>query len=233
MWRLLCGFGVLWCVTSAWAASPQRITATYDLYRGEMLIAVVEEQFEREGDGYRLSSVARPVGLLAMFRPETIQTNSSGQVTAQGLRPLTFHYVREKDAARSSSALFDWQKGSVVVTLGAAQQTLTLPIGAQDRLSGMYQFMFQPVRAGTSVTFPLLNGVSMNSQRYVVAAGEQCALAPSNPATWYLDNQSKPGESRTEIWLLRQSPVLPCKIRMTEGNGTVFVQQLRRLVVVP
>lgn len=219
--------------TLVWADSPTKVTAVYDLYRGELHLAEVTEHYQRQGATYQLRSVAKPVGVLALFRPETITTTSQGRVTPQGLRPQHHAYTRSRETARNSQAEFDWGKGEVTVSNAATQRTLPLSAGTQDRLSGMYQFMFVTLRAGQAVSFPLVNGLTLNQQHYAVSQGDACPLGPEALATWYLDNEAKPGESRTEIWLSKKQHALPCKIRMTEASGEQYVQQLRSLVVEP
>lgn len=229
-------WGMLLCCGLAapvWADTPSRVLVVYDVYKHAVHLAEVEERYVRQGNGYQLNSVARPVGFVAMWRPEKIFTRSSGRVGAHGLQPVSFEYEREKDPVRSSRAEFNWATAEVTLSRQATRKVLALPDGAQDRLSSIYQFMFLALRAKQEVTFPLVNGLSLNMQRYVVVEGETLDCGGEKMPTWYLDNQPKPGETHAEIWLRQRAPSLPCKLQITEANGEQLVQKLRLLVVEP
>lgn len=218
----------------AFAAPPEHILATYDVFKSGMQIAQLEESYTRDPQGgYQLSSTARPVGLLAAFRPEKIFIRSNGRVTQQGLQPLTFDYEREKEAARSSRAEFDWTRNELTLIRQSIRNVVPLPVGAQDRLSAMYQFMFLNLKHKTTLDFPLTNGNTLNQQHYVLIQGEELTTPAGKFPTLYLDNQSKAGESRTEIWLATLQHNLPCKMRITDANGDEITQILNKVVIEP
>ncbi|MDD2775312.1 MAG: DUF3108 domain-containing protein [Gallionella sp.] len=218
----------------AFAAPPSHIIATYDVAKSGMQVAQLEENYTRNSDGsYQLVSTARPVGMLAMFKPEKIIIRSSGRITQQGLQPLTFDYEREKDPARSSRAEFNWENGEVALIRQATRNVVALPDGTQDRLSAMYQFIFLNLKHQSTLDFSLTNGNSLSQQHYAIAAGDMITTPAGKFKTLYLDNQSKAGESRTEIWLATQQHQLPCKMRITDANGDELIQVLSKLVIEP
>jgi hypothetical protein len=219
---------------AAFAAPPSQILAHYDVFKGNLQVAQIEENYTRNANGtYQLTSTARPVGLLSLFKPEKIFARSSGRVTQRGLQPLTFDYEREKDPARSSRAEFNWDRAEVNLIRQATHNVLALPDGTQDRLSVMYQFMFLNLNNKNALDFPLTNGNSLTQQHYAIATGEVLTTPAGKFSTLYLDNQSKPGESRTEIWLAPQQYNLACKVRITEGSGAQLFQVLNKLVIQP
>ncbi len=227
------GVGVL-LTHLAFAAPPSHILATYEVSKSGMQVAQLEESYTRSPDGtYQLTSTARPVGLLAMFKPEKIIMRSSGRITQQGLQPLIFEYEREKDPARSSRAEFNWDRGEVTLFRQATHNVQPLSDGTQDRLSVMYQFIFLNLKYPATLDFPLTNGNSLTQQHYAIAAGEMLTTPAGKFKTLYLDNQSKAGESRTEIWLATQQHHLPCKMRITDANGDELIQVLSKLAIEP
>lgn len=234
MWRIAlmgCLYGL---ALPVWADTPTRIVAVYDVFKSGLRVAEVEEQYVRQGENYQLSSTARPVGLIALVKPEKIFTRSTGRVGAQGLQPVSAEYEREKDPARSSHAEFNWAKKEVVLSQQTTRKVLDLLEGTQDRLSSTYQFVFLALRAKQAVSFPLVNGLSLSSQHYLVAVGDALDCGAGKPvASWYLDNQSKSGETHAEIWLRQYPPLLACKMRITDANGEQLEKQLRELVVEP
>jgi hypothetical protein len=229
-------FLLLCCLLSnfVWAAQPSKIEASYDVFKESLQVAVVDDVFIRNSDGtYQLTSTVRPVGIVAVFKPEKIFIRSAGRITPHGLQPLTFDYERENAPARSSRAEFAWERAEVALIRQGARNVVALLDGTQDRLSELYQFMFVKLPVNTTLDFSLTNGNSLSQRSYAVATGEQLTTAAGKFDTLYLDNASKSGESRTEIWLSTQPYHLLCKMRVTESNGDQIVQTLSKVVIQP
>ena len=71
----------------AFAAWPSSVQASYDVYKGSIRIAQIDETYTRNKDRYTLSSTTRAVGLLAILKPGKILITSSGLVSSKGLQP--------------------------------------------------------------------------------------------------------------------------------------------------
>ena len=214
---------------SASAAPPGNVQASYDIYKSGIKIGQIEETYVRDNGRYTLSSTTTPVGLLAVFKPEKVFVDSSGLVGKQGLQPLRFHHRRERDASRESGAEFDWGAKQLTLIQQSQRTVSTLPDGTQDRLSAMYQFMFLPLKSGKALDFPMTNGSKLDSYHYAVTSGQKLKTPAGEFNTLYLDSQAKTGENRTEIWLATQRNNLPCKMIITETNGSQLIQVLSKL----
>lgn len=223
-WLALCA------AVPAHAAAPSSVQVTYDIYKDGLKIGEIEEVYTRDKDRYTLSSTTTPVGILALFKPEKVFVTSSGLVGKQGLQPLRFSHRRERDTSKDSDAEFDWSNGKLTQIQQAQRNVVDLPAGTQDRLSAMYQFMFLPDSA-RSVDFPMTNGIKLNDYHYTVSRGDKLKLPAGEFATLYLDDQAKPGERHTEIWLATRLHNLPCKMVITEGNGDQLTQELSKLQI--
>ena len=68
---------VLCPLSSVYAAPPNRISATYDIYKGSMKVGRIEENFVRDNNRYTLTSNTKAVGWLAIFAPGKISRSSS------------------------------------------------------------------------------------------------------------------------------------------------------------
>lgn len=226
-WLMLCA------ASSAFAAVPGSVQASYDVYKDGLKVGEIEENYTRNEDHYTLSSVTTPVGLLAVFKPEKIFVGSSGVIGKQGLRPLTFSHRRERDSNRDSHAEFDWKAKQLTLIHQEQRVAVALPDGTQDRLSAMYQFMFLSLQTQTTLDFFMTNGNKLNSYHYAVSRGEQLNTPAGEFRTLYLDSQAKAGETRTEIWLATRHNYLPCKMVITDANGEQLTQILSRLQIKP
>ncbi len=226
-------FAALWiCAASqAYAASPNSVSATYDVYKGNLRIGQIEETYTRDNERYSLSSTTRAVGLLAIFNPGKIIISSIGLVGARGLQPHRFSDQRERHESRNRQALLDWDTKRLTLIQQAQRTTVALPDGTQDRLSAMYQFMFLSLQAGTTLDFPMTNGDKLDDYHYVILRGETLKTPVGEFDTLYLDSQAKKGENRTEIWLATQQYNLPCKMTITDSDGDQLTQVLSKLEI--
>ena len=225
-WLMLCA------AVPAFAAPPDSVQATYDVYKNGLRVEI-RETYTRNKDRYTLSSVWTPVGLLAMLKPEKIFIDSSGLVGKQGLQPLILNHRRELDVSKNSRAEFDWDSKQLTLLHQAQRTVVTLPSGTQDRLSVMYQFMFLPLQNADTLEFPMTNGSKLDNYHYAVTHDQTIKVPAGEFKAIYLDSQAKPGESRTEIWLATQHHNLPCKMIVTEANGDKFTQVLNKLATRP
>ncbi|MGB7651423.1 MAG: DUF3108 domain-containing protein [Gallionella sp.] len=228
---------LLCCTNLAIAAEtttlPSRVQATYLVYKGSMSIAQIDEVFSRDEQHYQLTSTVKPLGLLAFFRPGRVHINSHGLITEQGLQPLLFEDVRDADTAKNSRAEFDWTKQLLTLINAAQKREEALPLGTQDRLSAMYQFMFLHLTVDSNLDFAMTNGNKLDDYHYRVATGGVLVSAAGKFNTLYLDSQAKAGESRTQIWLAKEQHFLPCKVIVTDGDGDQLKQVLQSISVTP
>ena len=225
-WILLSGILPMIAMPAVAAGGPSRVQASYDLIKDGIKAATVTETYTRTRDNYRIESVTKAVGLLAVFKPETIRLVSEGTVTAKGLRPLTFSSKRTLDAERNTSADFDWEAVSVTLNDRDGKHTLPLQAGTQDRLSAMYQFMFEPLKHATALDFYMTNGSKVDIYNYRVTHGQRETVALGAFKAVYLVNQSHAEESRTEIWLAAEHANFPYKMVITDPDGGKLTQVL-------
>lgn len=212
---------------------PARIEADYDVFKDDIHVATISETYTRTQNRYRIESVSRAVGLLALFKPETIRVTSEGTLTAKGLRPDTFATQRKLDSDRNASADFDWPGGRITLDDRAGKRTLPLPAGTQDRLSAMYQFMFLTLKNASALDFYMTNGNKVDIYNYLVSPGQSVTVPLGTFSTLYVASTPKKGESRTEIWLAQEHAYLPCKMVITDPDGGRFTQVLTRFDAQP
>ncbi len=223
-------FGLLFSAVSY--AQPDSVQATYDVHKSALRVEITDS-YARDKDHYTLSSIWKPVGLLAALLPEKIVINSAGIIGKQGLKPQHFTHKRERDSNRNSRAEFDWAGKQLTLSSHGQQSQVELPPDTQDRLSAMYQFMFLPLHNAATLDFHMTDGSKLDSYHYALTHQRTIKVPAGEYQTIYLDSQAKPGESRTEIWLATQYYNLPCKMVITEANGDQFTQVLSKLEIRP
>lgn len=229
--------GVIWLaqapVAAAESTAVNKVHARYVVLKSGIEIGEIDEVFQRNQDRYVLRSIARPLGLLALFRPGKISIRSEGTINAQGLKPLDFSYQHEGSPHKDSDAQFLWEQGELSLNHDGQHSHIDLPTGTQDRLSAMYQFMFLNLRANHSLDFAMTNGSKLDDYHYSIATGSPVNIATTTFNTLYLDSQAKNGETRTQIWLATEHHNLPCKLVITDPDGGKLTQELRQFDTQP
>ena len=222
------------CVSiSSFAASPSSVLASYDVYKGGIKIAQIDEIYTRQKDHYTLVSSTRPVGLLAIFKPGKILIKSNGLVSEKGLQPLYFSDQRENDGSRNRSAEFDWTTGKLTLINHEEQSVFPLPEGTQDRLSAMYQFMFLSLAKTDLLSFHMTNGNKIDIYNYHVTPDQNVTVPLGKFKGLYVASVPEADASRTEIWLVEDSISFPYKIVITDKDGEKFLQELTKFELVP
>ncbi len=210
--------------------APQSVSASYDLFRNGLHVAVLNETFETKGDGYRIVSDTQAVGLLALFQRQPVRVISVGRVTASGLQPLHFEGKRSESDPRRVRGEFDWQAGQLTIEHGGQIEKLPLPRGAQDRLSILYQLMFLAPGKQQNLEIAMTNGRKLGHYQYTVKPGVEIDTPLGRMTTLHIVRQQKPNENGTEIWVSPQHRLLPVKVLLDE-DGTRYEQFITRLEI--
>jgi len=212
----------------AQAVPPQQMSLTYELYRNGHKLGQVTDTFARSGSRYTLTSETRATGPLKMLWPGTIRLESSGTVTAQGLRPTQFQHARSDAPQKLATARLDWAQRRIAYTYKGQNWTVDgLADGAQDQLSQLYQFMFAP-DIPANYALQVVSGRDLNDYRYARSDGTAVRTPFGVLATrQYQRVGQKPDEKAITVWVAPARDNLPVQIRVVE-DGVVLEQRLVR-----
>jgi hypothetical protein len=215
------------------AAPPASIEASYDVITKGIKIATITEKFKRDGNHYRIENITKPVGLLALFKPDTLYVVSEGEITTQGLRPQNYVYKRSQETLKNTEANFDWNQASVMLNDRYGQRVEPLSAGTQDRLSVQYQFRYVPfLRERKDVIIHITNGSKIDKRQYMIHPKQMLTVPLGTLETLYLSTPPEEGTSwKTEIWLSVENGNFPCQITVTEDNGDKLSQVLTALSI--
>jgi Protein of unknown function (DUF3108) len=210
----------------AQAAGPSQMNVTYDLYRNGLKLGQVSDTFTRSGNRYTLTSETRATGPLKMLWPGNIRLESTGEVTAQGLRPTQFRHARSDAPGKLATARFDWKKRSITYQYkGKTWQVDGLQNGAQDQISQFYQFMFT-ANPPADYSVQVVSGRDLNDYRYARSEGGTIQTPLGVLATQqYQRITQKADEKSITLWIAPARNNLPVQIRVSE-DGVTFEQRL-------
>lgn len=155
---------VLWCGLSlpVWAA-PQQLTLTYQLLQSGHVIATTQETLTVTANQYRLFSRTQGVGVYQLMGERSLE--SIGQVVNNALQPSQFSSLQSKQAKKNRIGRFDWQAQTLTIEAKGNQTSLPLLAGAQDLLSVMYCWMWQPPTSSL-VSLPVTNGKTLTLRQF-------------------------------------------------------------------
>lgn len=212
------------------AALPKRIQAVYEVTKNGQPFAKVHEQFLVNGSTYKVESVTKGIGVYALFGERVL--TSSGEVTAQGLKPGHFELRQGDNAKRALLADFDWAKQNLRMTVKGKQKEAPLSVGTQDLASFAYQFMYLPKPLKGDITVTLTTGKKLNQYQYHInPESEVISSAGVQYKTLHLAPPAQDTEETKELWLAADYHYVPVKILMVDDNGQKLEQTLTELKI--
>jgi hypothetical protein len=177
-----------------------------------------EHRWEFGEDGrYRLTGFTETSGLVSLFKPIRLETESSGRLVAGGLQPETYRTLKNgKDAGENAD--FDWSTAEVRLARDGSVQPIAR--GTQDILSLNYQLAYLGGLAEGSV-IGVVTG--RKYERYEVdSLGEEEIETPAGRfRTLHLRAMT---DKTTEVWIALDRQRLPVRIRFTDKKGESFEQ---------
>lgn len=231
LYRVFVLSSVLCPLSSAVAASPGSVMATYEIHKGGIKIGQIEETFTSDKDRYTITSTTRATGLLAIFRPGKIVYSSSGLIGAHGLQPLVFSDLREGEEHRDRRAEFDWNAKQLTLIQHAQRKVVPLPDGTQDRISAMYQFMYLSLEKTDMLNFNMTNGSKLDIYNYRIAPDQSVTVPLGTFKALYVASVPEAGVNRTEIWLAAEHANFPYKMVITDPDGGKLTQVITALSI--
>jgi hypothetical protein len=207
-------------VQSAKPLLPATGTIRFAIYKESLGLQVgrAEHRWDFSEDGrYRLIGITETSGLVSLFKPIRIETESSGRLVAGGLQPERYRSLKNgRDA--NENADFDWSTAEVRLSRDGSVRPIAP--GTQDILSLNYQLAYLGDLAGGSV-FGVVTGKKY--ERYQVdSLGEEEIETPAGRfRTLHLRAMT---DNVTEVWIALDHDRLPVKIRFTDKKGDSFEQ---------
>jgi hypothetical protein len=213
--------------SAAMATGLQNAKLSFKITKAGITLGTVEEQFVRTGDNYKITSVSAPSGALAWFYKDNMRLVSEGTINASGLQPSLYDFSRKSDESKAVRAKFDYTKKQIFAEFEGRAETFDLPVGTQDRLSSLYQFMFSVPKAEKVKTW-MSQGKRAEQYVYAKLGEEKLTINATTYATVHYKREAAPGESQAELWLAKDSHYMPVRIVFTDKKGTTLEQTLTR-----
>ena len=197
---------------------PRHAELTFIVYKGaDLPIGEVRHRLDISDDKhYTLQVSINTTGLARLFKTFVMSQQSTGTITASGIRPDKFSETKLTSKGKEAlSADFDWQNKQLNFSSGNSS---ALPEQAQDILSFLYQFS-QMSLDQTTLSLHVSNGKKLEDYQVEVGPEENVQTRMGLVRALPLRKIHAPGEEGLEIWLGLEYRLLPVKIRQIDRQG--------------
>ncbi len=168
---------------------------------------------------YTLQVSINTTGLARLFKTFVMDQQSTGTITAQGMRPDK--YSEDKLTSKGTetlSAEFDWQDKRLKFSSGSST---ALPEETQDILSVLYQFSQMPLDQ-PRIALHVSNGKKLESYEVEIGPEENVQTRMGLLRALPLRKIHGPDEEGLKIWLGLEYRLLPIKVQQLDKKDRVI-----------
>lgn len=199
---------------------PKHAQLTFAAYKGkDFKIGEARHRLEIGDDkSYTLRVGMNTTGLASIFKTFESDHQSSGTLTAQGLRPNEFSETKNTSKGRESlEAKFSWEEKVLSFSNG---NSTPLPEQAQDVVSFLYQFPQLALDNG-AISMYISNGKKLERYEFTIGEEETIQTHLGRLRALPLHKVHAQGEEGLDIWLGLEYRLLPVKLRMFDRSGQI------------
>ncbi|MDD2914023.1 MAG: DUF3108 domain-containing protein [Gallionella sp.] len=199
---------------------PKHAQLTFFAYKGtDFKVGEARHTLEIGADkNYLLKVGMNTTGLASIFKSFELDQQSSGTLTAQGLRPNQYSETKNTSNGKETlEAKFAWEEKYLSFSNGSSSR---LPEQAQDIISFLYQLSQLPLGEGILPVY-ISNGKKLERYELEVGAEEYIQTVFGRLRALPLRKIHAQGEEGLDIWLGIEYRLLPVKIRQIDRSGQI------------
>jgi hypothetical protein len=200
-------------------ALPPRLDLAYKVYFGTQgfMIGGATYRFEHDADRYRISTVAQPMGLAALFVHGHGLLESRGTITPDGLKPREI-VIERGTSDKREVAHFDWDAGNVVLNDGTR---VPFEPPAYDPMTILWQSYFSPPTRDEQ-RFTLVTPRRVTRYTFTLQSEEPLPWRDGEVMTQRWHQVSDDGKTEAWFWLAPSMHYVPLKMRIARtSRGTL------------
>jgi hypothetical protein len=204
----------------------------YTVYRGDqgMSVGRTTHKWRAAKNQYLLTSNTEATGLFSLFFGGRYLLTSRGELSANGLKPISFWIQRGQSNDRTEFAEFDWEAKSLQYGKYDERRNVALVEGTQDQLSVFYQLALTAPHSGR-FKLALTTGRKFNQYEYQ-AIGEETIETPLGLLkTQHLARVVQEAGSNADIWLAIDHHYLPVRFKLASQKGEILDHVIAELRV--
>jgi hypothetical protein len=207
-------------------AAPQipSFTATYTLSKGNITIGNLRRSLAPAEDGnLKFESAMHVTGFVAVFVKDELSESSLWSYRNEQVRPQTYTY--SKTGGKKNSQLkfdFDWKNNLVKNTVVGEEWEMSLPPGAQDKISYQLAIMHDLERGKTEFEYPIADKKKFKTYRFKVVVKETLDTPLGTLETIKVERIMASDKKTTVLWCAPGLHYLPVRIEQNEKDGGEF-----------
>ena len=210
------------------AATLPDFEASYILKRGSLRIgsSTIELRTGNEGS-YLYESRSWPTRWVAWLLKDRLHESSRGNITATGLRPDTYHYLRSGGSReREADLSFDWEQNLVSNLVEGSRWEMEVPTGTIDKLASQLGMMLALQQDKEDVTFMVADGGHLKEYRFKVI-GHETVEVPAGTFETVKITKLRDNKNRvTYVWCAPALNYLPVRIFQRETDDAEYTSDL-------
>ncbi len=199
---------------------PKHAQLAFVAYKGaDLAIGEMRHNLEIGDDkSYILRVGMNTTGLASIFKTFESEQQSSGTLTARGLRPIRYSETKSTSGGKETlEADFSWEAKALSFSGGHSVQ---LPEQTQDIVSFLYQ-LSQLVLDKATIPMYISNGKKLERYELAVGKEEMIQTRLGRLRALPLRKIHAQGEEGLDIWLGLEYRLLPVKIRQIDRTGQI------------
>ena len=225
--------GILLLATALLATAGQAATlpdfeASYILKRGSLRIGSSAIAL-RTGDdsSYLYESRSWPTPWVAWLLKDRLHESSRGYITATGLRPDTYHYLRSGGRKeREADLFFDWDRNLVSNRVEGSRWEMDIPTGTIDKLASHLGMMLALQQGKDDVTFMVADGGHLKEYRFKVIGHKTVEVPAGSFETVKITKLRDNKDRVTYVWCAPALNYLPVRIWQRETDAAEYTSEL-------
>ncbi|OFZ69340.1 MAG: hypothetical protein A2Z01_07610 [Betaproteobacteria bacterium RBG_16_58_11] len=204
-------------------AFPSQFELVYTVYRGDqgMSVGKTTHKWRVANNQYLLTSSTEATGLFSLFFGGRYILTSRGELSANGLKPISFWIQRGQSGERTEFAEFDWEAKSLQYGKQGDIRNAMLDAGTQDQLSVFYQLALTAPHSGR-FKLALTTGRKFNQYEYQVIGEETIETPLGQLKTQHLARVAQEAGSKSDVWLALDHHYLPVRIKFAPKGGEIL-----------
>ncbi|MBI5751175.1 MAG: DUF3108 domain-containing protein [Hydrogenophilales bacterium] len=204
-------------------AFPGQFELVYTVYRGDqgMSVGRTTHKWRAANNQYLLTSSTEATGLFSLFFGGRYILTSRGELSANGLKPISFWIQRGQSGERTEYAEFDWEAKSLQYGKYDERRNVALVEGTQDQLSVFYQLALTAPHSG-QFKLALTTGRKFNQYDYQMIGEETIETPLGQLKTQHLARVAQEAGSKSDVWLALDHHYLPVRIKFAPKGGEIL-----------
>jgi len=204
-------------------------TASYNLYKGGMHIAITELKLERDGEHWRWSSLTKARGVYAWFTRKQPYTETSFSQVDDKIRLREILIADGGKKKELEAARFDWTKGEINVLRKGKRWQVQLLDSVYDYQSIHLLAAGMGQQQLTSATLDFYRKGKLVKSRFVFSGQGRVNVNGSSIDANIYEQMIVKSNAKIKYYYDADNPLLPLRIEKLESGGSASVLTLRQV----